>query len=578
MKLKKLLCTILSVLMLFTGISVAGCGGPGIDIDETKTQVYIGNQNYGFGDAWLISAIDKFEKRYANTPFEDGKTGVQVLYENGSDFTGLSLLQTIKGNDIDIYFSDGSTYYEYINSGAMMDITDIVTEPLTEFGETKSIADKLINCFSTYLDTTYDFNTKTHGAGKYYALPNYECVYQVNYNVKYFEDNNLYYGLDGELGQNGSDRSQLSAGPDGEYGNYDDGQPATFEEFFALCEHITKIGGVPVTWPGGAASYRNVYVNQFKNSIEREESELLANPVGKATRLIKVEREGSYSAMQFDENGYPILEELDLTYENGYNVYRQSGWYWATKFFEEILENEYHNSGAIGGRTHMDTQKDFINSTLGTNQPIAILLEGNYWINEAAPSFEYAHTNLGAPTREESKYGVMAFPKPTDQDEYQGPNSYSVGTNALSFISAYTPENRLGAAKKFLQFLFTDEMLFDYTKIVGATRGCEVNFTETQLASLPYYARTMIEYRKDAVVVGGSANTAFYKENPNITKWTDLPESYIKDGREIDAVLYLRNQTIKSLQDYDHAAIYFNGIQDGTNVKNWASTYSKYWS
>lgn len=63
------------LLLLTAGGGLTACGDSQ-GIDETKTQLYIGNFDGGFGDEWLSVLGDRFEELHANDSYEDGKLGV----------------------------------------------------------------------------------------------------------------------------------------------------------------------------------------------------------------------------------------------------------------------------------------------------------------------------------------------------------------------------------------------------------------------------------------------------------------------------------------------------------------------
>lgn len=60
--------------------SLAACGD-GKKTDKNKSQIYVGVFNAGIGYTWLEELAERFETAYADTSFEDGKTGVQVFID-----------------------------------------------------------------------------------------------------------------------------------------------------------------------------------------------------------------------------------------------------------------------------------------------------------------------------------------------------------------------------------------------------------------------------------------------------------------------------------------------------------------
>ena len=75
MKLKRFVTLFLSISLL---VVTAGCGARStVEIDSSKTTLTVGNWNGGVGTEWLESAIKKFEEKYKDVSFEEGKKGVQ---------------------------------------------------------------------------------------------------------------------------------------------------------------------------------------------------------------------------------------------------------------------------------------------------------------------------------------------------------------------------------------------------------------------------------------------------------------------------------------------------------------------
>ena len=103
---RKIALATLSVLVMGNVLGTfAGCGNSeGEKVDHSKTQFNIGNYNGGYGDAWINKAADMFEKRYANTSFEAGKTGVQIWITNGKDeYSTYQFYETISGLPQDFF-------------------------------------------------------------------------------------------------------------------------------------------------------------------------------------------------------------------------------------------------------------------------------------------------------------------------------------------------------------------------------------------------------------------------------------------------------------------------------------------
>ena len=108
MKLKKAICVLLAIA---TALPVVACRGHrdpgGVKINESQTQLYVSVYSGGVGTEWFTEAVRGFEAKYAETSFEDGKKGVQIVPEtNKSNTAGDTLLAGLKSNNNDVYFTE----------------------------------------------------------------------------------------------------------------------------------------------------------------------------------------------------------------------------------------------------------------------------------------------------------------------------------------------------------------------------------------------------------------------------------------------------------------------------------------
>ena len=136
-KIKSAALITMALLMALGGVS---CNSNGDKIDESKTQLVIGYKSAGYGTRWVEEAEKMFEEKFANYSFEKGKTGVQVWVTYGKDeFTGSTFYDAISGRSEDMYLG-ADIWNSMYNEEWLYDLSDLVKEPLTEFGEEKSLA------------------------------------------------------------------------------------------------------------------------------------------------------------------------------------------------------------------------------------------------------------------------------------------------------------------------------------------------------------------------------------------------------------------------------------------------------
>jgi len=163
--------------MCFLSVS---CGGANKK-DPTKTYLYVYNFDGGIGTEWLYNAASRFEKLYAGESFEAGKTGVKI--EIGP---GKATLDTISKSPYNVFFSENVFYNDFIANGKVLDITDIVRNPLSDVKgceETGNIEKKLFEDQAAAL---------TALNGKYYFLPHYECYPGISYDRDLFNKKSFF--------------------------------------------------------------------------------------------------------------------------------------------------------------------------------------------------------------------------------------------------------------------------------------------------------------------------------------------------------------------------------------------------
>ncbi len=540
---KSVLCLMLSILMLFGGTA---CRGETEKIDETKSQLYIFNYDGGFGSEWLDTAIEKFEQKYAAVSFENGKTGVEIWLDND---ISMPAHNTIKGQDYAIYFLEEMDYYEGISEGAYKDITSWLREPLSEFGESETIEEKMY----AYGNTFPDFYKTSEN--KYFAIPFHEGFWGINYDVDLFVARELYQTVayeektEGDVSMesvpeywtNGADKSILSKGPDNIKGTLDDGLPATYDDFYVLMDRMLYKGVTPFHWSGQSKRYTTNMMFNLWVDYEGEEQMMLNYTMnGTATDLVQ----------SIAPDGTPVFDEEDLpiSQSNGYELQRQAGKYYALCFAEKIVEDKqnYNDLAYSPSETNKTALATYLYSGLN-GQPIAFLIEGSYWQREANAIF----TEMGAVdesySRANRKFGILPFPKATEDKvgEIQtiagGAGSYLIVNG--SETAAVTKQMEM--AKLFVQFIHTDEILKIFTESTGATRPLDYEFTEEEMSAQPYYTQTIWNLHENNKIICPWANNSIvitnhdeFNDQNNGFKYSSVqttPFDYLKEISATDA-------------------------------------------
>lgn len=524
---KKIVCigmalVLSSVLFVGCGTNVAPGGGGGGE-DPTKTTLRVATYDGGVGDAWLNSAADRFEELYKDAHFEEGKTGVTVKVLANKTYNGETILDSLKNDDVDVYFTETVNYYDHVNRGNFADITDIVKdETLEEFGEEGTILDKIDKDFAEYLSID----------GKYYALPFYEGIYGIIYNKDVFLSNKLYFAHSGSLeGDKADDLGFIrsasdtkSAGPDGKLETYDDGLPATYAQFEALVEHIRlDTSVIPFSYAGSTREYPSRAMTTLWADAEGyDQMRLNFQLTGTATDLVT----------GISSDGTVQTETKNITTANAYELQRQSGKYYALSFLKDIVLGDPGNY-KTNGSTHLDAQSNFIKGNLDPNKfdVYAMHFDGAWWENEADSSFTSLEQLYGDDAaRKKMNFGFMPIPK-TDADQVGKGVTLISQANSLCFIRSTT--DKLELAKTFLQFIHTNQELSAFTAGVSMTRPFSYTMEEEDEALMSPYAESLYLICSDAKIVQPySKNEVFIKNQTYFSleswAWQSSVNGYVK--------------------------------------------------
>ena len=215
----------------------------GEEIDDTKTQLYVYVAKWGFGTEWFKQSKKEYEELNKDRVFEEGKKGIQIIPQYRQSNLSVSEIRGDKINEV--FFLEGVPYYSYYTEKLFTDITSYITGE-NPYEKGVSIESKM----------TAQQKDGLKIDGKYYAVPGYSGSYGLIYNADLFDENNWYFNAAGEMicEQRVKDKVK-GPGPNGNVGDYDDGLPQTYEQFFKLCDKIAAYQDyTPVSWPGTFAA------------------------------------------------------------------------------------------------------------------------------------------------------------------------------------------------------------------------------------------------------------------------------------------------------------------------------------
>lgn len=500
---KRFTLMFLSLIMLLLTFTATACGKKATDVgiiekvDTNRVQLYVGNYNGGYGDQWLRLVKERFEDKYKEVSFAPDTKGVQIMIDNNkSGFSGEALQSTIAGAHQEVFFTEVVFYAEYVSRGLLLDISDIVEQKLDEYGENRSIEEKLTDEQQAY----YKFS------GKYYGLPHYEAFQGLTYNVELFDNNLLYFAADGTGDSDGfiTENGVKSNGPDGLPSTTDDGLPVTYEEFFKLCKRIKDMGMSPVSWTGQYQDYANMLLSALWSDYEGLDNVYpFYNLSGENIDIVdKI------------ENGVVTTKKVNINSSNVYDFHKQAGRYYAYKFLKTIIDNGYFsNFSFTRTHSHMLTQADFLYSTFDAGEKIAMLLEGVWWEGEATDTFNEMEGAFGSrAAKSNRKFAFMPYPKAT-ADKVGEPTTLLDTHMSAGFINANISVDKIDLAKLFFQFCHTDESLAEFTLTTGATKGFDYDISEQQYEQLSYFAKSLWDLRKNSDVGYSFSASPLYISN-----------------------------------------------------------------
>lgn len=555
---KKVLAIILCFVTLFCATACTSRQIPSDTggVDESKTTVLrVSNYAGGYGSDWLTAVKTRFEEEYKNTSFEDGKTGVYVAVEdvkiNGDQLISTSILDS----DTDIFFSECIDYDSFIARGFALNITDYVKETLP--GESKSILDK------------FSDNQKTNLArnGKYYMVPHYAGFNGITIDEDLFNDKKLFMDQSGNFNKKSTD-SGLSTGPDGKAGTYDDGLPATLDDFYNLMKTMTQRSITPFIW---SADYP-AYVTKMQESYAADINGATNTAIGYSFNGTLDNAVASFSA-----DGKPTTERLDITTKNGYDIVKQEGYYYSLELVKKIIDGGYYDEDyCFNGGTQYETQKRFLqsNTSIATSsgkKPIAMMIEGCWWESEATATF----TSMEQQNTAEKKYGkkdrnfrFIPFPKATTEKVGTGITLLD-NLRAYSFINANLEKNE--SMKKlavlFLKYCNTDVSLREFTKITSTVKSLDYTMDEDSLKECTTLCKSLLDMKnaEGTTIANQVSDSLLFRST--VSNHTNGRRYQTDKG--VDPVSVFKNNKDYTAQDY------FNGMLSYLKA-DWATKYKAY--
>jgi len=539
MKTSKYLSRIVAVLLaLVMCLSMAACGGSGGSggsgdagavqgddgaVDTERTQLYVFNFAGGYGVQWLKLLKERYEELHKDDVYEEGKKGIQIVINNEKKLA-TELEDQILNNKDEVYFTESAYYYSLLNKGVLGEITEAVTGDMATYGDPAgtTLLDKMYDEQKAYLGVEED------GQTKYYAYPHYASYTSLMYNVDLFEKEKYYFAKDVVDPQATEDyfivrsSDEKSAGPDGTFGTVDDGLPATIEEFFILCDYIASNGQTPVNWNG---SHRDTYLGNLMQAM-------VANVEGLEQTMLNFTMNGvAQNLGTATADGFTAdAEPTTVTAANGYEMLRSKGRYYALDFIKGLVSNEsyYNELGFNSAYSHMNAQEDFLyaGNDGGQTAPIAMLVEGTWWENEAESTYKDMVDAMGDDfSQENRKFAVMPLPKVSAEDA--GKNILCENSYSLCFMKANVEDWKKPIAMDFIRFANSDAALAEFSQVTNTSKALKYEMTEEQMAGMTNFGRSIMQLQSSSDIVFPYSSEPIYINQAGSFAMVDMWDSSV---------------------------------------------------
>ena len=458
----------------------------------------------------------------------------------------------ILDNRDEVYFTEYAYYYSMKAEGVLGDITDAVTADLSSFGDKagSTIVGKLTDEQKEYYGVA-ESDGKTH----YYAIPHYSAYTGIVYNKDLFDQKGYYFAKTPAGTENISDYfiynddDERSAGPDGVEGTDDDGLPATYDEFFMLCDFIAQDGGTPLVWTG--ANYRD-YLNSLMMSMATDYE-------GLDQTMLNYTLDGAATDLGKSQNGQFVKDAAatNITSTNGYELARQAGKYYALQFLNRIVTTDkYHHELVFNsGFSHMNAQEEFLYAGQdGVSKDIAMLIDGIWWESEATTTFNEMASGMGEKySKANRNFGFMPFPKATREKVAEGKDTLFDHIYSMCFMKANVADWKKPIAYDFIKFVNSDAQLVEYSQITDTPKALNYTMTDEQLTKMSPYGRSVMKAKQNSDIVYPYSTNTTYVNNQSKFVMSEMFRTTVGSS-DYQWAAHVFHETNTTLENY------FNGM------------------
>ena len=537
-----------SIASLLALTSLVGCGGEVVEkFDSNKTQIYVNVFNGGLGIAWMEDLKNQFNA--ANTEYE--------IALRPKKMTAPEIVEDLQDGDAyaDVYFGTGVNYQVGIYRDFFEDLSDVMNmEP--DGAGTGKVKDKMVDY------SAWQTMASKYGQGTY-VFPNADTLYGMVFDYQLFVENGwlayatsadeaaltaqgITYTKQGAILKFASATGKvnykqgdilLSAGKDGKFGTYDDGQPTTEAEFDEMLNTIAY---------GDKKAKTFLYTPAYSNYLNDMQSAIYGQYIG----------EEDYEVLfDFDSDGREIPmhngTSKAITVSNGYDVYSSEAVYQSLRFIKK-----YMLAPTVDGRTelessysHTDAQNDYLLGYKSQTGFPAILCEGNWWENEARVTFEEIAKE--DPTRGFGQREYRRFVYPALEGQASDADKTFIGAGDVQgvVVAKQTDAKKLEKIKEFLLLSVKEENLRKFTQLTGCAKLFNYELTEADLNAMTPFARNCWEMRQDTDHIRIIRGKVLQAQIPFIFTSDFTYSSYVPLKRGVSYTLYV-DRFMRDMDDF----------------------------
>ena len=517
-----------------SGDSLIGAGGE-VNKEEV-TMISVGNFGGGVGKKWLEQAGARFAELKKNEEYTPGKFGVAFDITNTTGVTVVGL----RSQGLNIFFlqNNYSNYFNEVQKGDVLDITDIVKEQtLAEYGENVTIESKI----------EADYRPALMGNdGNYYMLPHYEVFAGTSYDIDLFTKHGLYLAQSGkgtvyncELAGGTyyftSNTTDKTVGNDGIAGTDDDGMPTTLNELVAMCDYMNTMQRVkPFSVAGGHIDYANHLVEGLWTALAGyEQRKAVVSHTGTVDYVTGISNEEIWPGTKIYK---PVTEKATLTGEaDGYKAINQAGRYYAFAFMElAYKQGWFYERYKETNYTHRDAMEAFLLSGLSGEAKIAGHIEGSYWYNEAESYNLFEDYKTAAGTDTVKNIGYWQMPTTWGNEVVTGidnarPGTMMNGPTSMMLINGNIQNNEglVRACKDFFKFLCTEQELKNFTACTGVAKALfDYEIDDSVLSQLDPYQKRIMTLKATRPVVNQYGTSALYRAKAGYMMYSAVASGY----------------------------------------------------